>query len=221
MTDSRVSNNKQIKKRILLVNGMILISMIIYGAFMVATILQQRKTASWVSHTHEVISHAQKLLGSMVDQETGQRGFLIVGVETYLQPFDEGRVDFLAEIKYLKKLVRDNPPQLNRLQEIVQLSDHWQQQSALPEIEARNRVNRGEADMAEIITMIQVGAGKGLMDRLRGKVDQFIIVEKRLIIERTIELQRSTDMAIKLSALGILLLFLLGAGLTILTVRKI
>lgn len=204
-----------------MVNSLILLIMIIYGTFMVATIVEYRKTSLWVSHTHEVISHAHKLLRTLVDQETGLRGFLIVGVEAYLQPFDEGRVDFLAEIKYLNKLIADNPSQGMRLLEIQLLAEAWQQKAALPEIEARNRVNRRQSGMAEIITMLKAGKGKGIMDQLRGKVDQFIIVEKRLIIERTKELQQSTDIVLNLSLVGGGLTVLLGVGLTILIVRKV
>jgi len=41
-------------------------------------------TENWVLHTQEVISKALFLEKLMIDMETGERGFLITGKESYL-----------------------------------------------------------------------------------------------------------------------------------------
>ena len=41
-----------------------------------------------VVHTYQVIDKADTLTGSMVNQETGMRGYLATGDKNYLEPYD-------------------------------------------------------------------------------------------------------------------------------------
>ena len=45
---------------------------------------------NYVDETHEIIELTNDFLGAMVDAETGQRGFILTGNHTYLEPFDRG-----------------------------------------------------------------------------------------------------------------------------------
>ena len=56
----------------------------------------------WVIHTHDVITNSEKLLSSMKDAETGQRGFLITQEITYLEPYYTGMSDAQKSFKNLK-----------------------------------------------------------------------------------------------------------------------
>ena len=38
-----------------------------------------------VAHTHEVIAGLERILGDLTDAETGQRGYIVTGDETYLE----------------------------------------------------------------------------------------------------------------------------------------
>lgn len=41
----------------------------------------------WLVHTYEVIAHIESLLSKLEDAETGQRGYLLTGMEEYLEPY--------------------------------------------------------------------------------------------------------------------------------------
>ena len=41
-----------------------------------------------VSHTHQVRRDLSELLSELKDAETGQRGFLITGIESFLTPYN-------------------------------------------------------------------------------------------------------------------------------------
>jgi len=43
--------------------------------------------AGWVEHTDQVISIAQRIYRSRIDQETGVRAYLLTKDERFLQPF--------------------------------------------------------------------------------------------------------------------------------------
>ena len=43
--------------------------------------------ATLVTHTHEVLSALDDVFGYVKDAETGQRGYIITGDESYLEPY--------------------------------------------------------------------------------------------------------------------------------------
>ena len=51
------------------------------------------------THTHEVIIHSEGILRSLINIETGQRGFALTGKETSLEIYTTGKKEF---VKYFK-----------------------------------------------------------------------------------------------------------------------
>lgn len=80
--------------------------------------LQQSRAASWVSHTHEVLTAIARTRASLVDIQNGQRGFIISGREEYLEPYRNGRLAISAETARLRALVADNPSQQRHLADL-------------------------------------------------------------------------------------------------------
>ena len=62
-----------------------------------------------IEHDLEVLQNAQQLQRHIVDAETGQRGFIIVGEESFLEPYYSGISGFNELVKIEKQLVSDNP----------------------------------------------------------------------------------------------------------------
>ena len=48
------------------------------------------ETEHWVAHTHQVRAELADLLSHLKDAETGQRGYIITGEESYLDPYKSG-----------------------------------------------------------------------------------------------------------------------------------
>ena len=40
----------------------------------------------WVEHTREVLFHAEVILATVIDNETGSRGYLLTGKREFLEP---------------------------------------------------------------------------------------------------------------------------------------
>src|ERR1700735_1040234 len=72
----------------------------------------------WVEHTWEVINQVERIMGSAKDAETGTRGFLITGDETYLQPYRQALQDLPAELDRFESLTRDSPSQQRRFKQM-------------------------------------------------------------------------------------------------------
>ena len=47
----------------------------------------------WVEHTHEVRRSLTELRSALKDAETGQRGYIITGKDSYLEPYTQALED--------------------------------------------------------------------------------------------------------------------------------
>src|SRR5206468_2003340 len=63
-----------------------------------------------VTRSRQMIMATDAVVASLVDAETGERGYLITGAPDYLRPYREtkGRID--AQLADLAKLVSDDDP---------------------------------------------------------------------------------------------------------------
>ena len=123
-------------------------------------------TSQWVKHTHEVIEHAMGIQTLLIDMETGERGFLITGKDEFLEPYHRGRKELASLTAATKALVRDNPIQVDRMEDIEAAIDKWLNTVAQPQIEARLMVNPESHSMTEVTALISEGKGKRLTNKL-------------------------------------------------------
>jgi len=70
--------------------------------------------SKWVTHSNEVKNNITSVLSAMQDAETGQRGFVITGNESYLAPYFQGRDSGYTRVRKLKGLIIDNENQTHR-----------------------------------------------------------------------------------------------------------
>ena len=64
-----------------------------------------------VAQAHAVINALDRVSTSVVDAETGERGFLITGHPNYLEPYNSALAELDGEMAHLAGLVADNPAQ--------------------------------------------------------------------------------------------------------------
>ncbi len=95
--------------------GLALAVLMVVGAVSYNSTAKLIDSAEWVRHTHEVLNGADNTLSSLKDAETGQRGYLITGEESYLEPYQGSRELVDQELKRLRELTSDNPVQQTRL----------------------------------------------------------------------------------------------------------
>src|SRR4029079_8872550 len=62
-----------------------------------------------INHTHMVLAELEGTLSSVKDAETGVRGFIITGDESYLEPYQAAMVDIPEGLDRLRQLTADNP----------------------------------------------------------------------------------------------------------------
>ncbi|MGF1737027.1 CHASE3 domain-containing protein [Photobacterium satsumensis] len=159
-------SNLSIRVRLLFSNTVISLMLLGLMAVVFNAITTMEKTSHWVEHTHEVIRQSKGLVSSMVDQETGLRGFAIAGQDDYLEPYFSGKNDFLQYLSSAKQLTSDNPAQQQRFDAVAEQAIHWQAY-ADSVIALREDIRRGEAVNDAQEELIASGIGKQKMDGIR------------------------------------------------------
>ena len=125
-----------------------------------------------VEHDQPVLSNAHLLTKLAVDMETGERGFLITGLDEFLEPYHNGIAEFDRLLETEKKLVSDNPSQVAVLEKIGNLHDEWVRVAGKPEIAKRREANKTTVSAEHLQEILKVGVGKGILNELRGVLDQ-------------------------------------------------
>jgi CHASE3 domain sensor protein len=68
-----------------------------------------------VSHTHQALTELEATLSTMKDAETGERGYIITGDESYLAPYHAAIAEINDHVAKLRQLTADNHNQLARI----------------------------------------------------------------------------------------------------------
>jgi len=166
---------------------------VLSAAVFVAIIVYLLSVIDWVEHTDRVINNANESVKLSIDMETGMRGYLLSGNETYLDPFELAKPRLTAELPALQALVADNPGQVDRLTRIIALQNQW--------IAYTDQLIQLKRNSGDYSSGVQTGRGKRLTDEIRNQFQQFIASEQQLRVERSENVTRTIVTSISLYVL--------------------
>jgi methyl-accepting chemotaxis protein len=133
-------------------------------------------------HTYQVLTEVDGALRSLVDIETGERGFALTGKDASLEPYKAGKDAFRQHLEAARKLTSDNPRQQERLQRLGDEQQKWLDIAIDPTIKLRRAAQ--DADMAAVVAAEQEGKGKQSMDAMRKLIADIKSEESSLLGER-------------------------------------
>lgn len=166
------------------------------------------EAARWKEHTFAVLHQLDQINTLLKDAETGQRGYLLTGRDSYLAPYQQALRDLPSALRALAELTRDNPAQQQR-QQALQQALH----SKLSELRDTIALRRTQG-LAAAQAVVQSDRGKQWMDRIRVVMTDMGAEEQRLLQQRDqAQLQRA-NLALAVLRYGIpaaLLAMLLAA----------
>jgi len=186
--------------------GVVLLVVALFGYRSTRDLIENER---WVAHTHEVRSVLTRLLVLLVDAETAQRGYIIVGNETFLEPYTRAVQELPEVLANLRRMTADNPGQQQRLQTAADVLDE--------RLRVMNQViqERKLDGYAKAAATVSAGHGKQLMDQLRRLIDEGDAAERDLLAKRQLDAENTATMtqAVILwgSLLGTLLVAAMGA----------
>jgi PAS domain S-box-containing protein len=161
----------------------------VVGLVSYLSVVRLNENAAWVAHTHEVLSRLESLIAGATDSETAERGYVITGDESYLEPYQKSAALVEDQAQRLRELTADNPAQTQRLDSMVPLvTERLASLRAVIEL----RKSQGfAAAQGEILS----GKGKRFHDRIRRVIDEMKKAETALLSEREQRANRSSTVA--------------------------
>ena len=196
------------KSKLAAVFGTALIILLWIGMLSYRSNVQAEEDHRLVTHTHRVIENLETVLTDVLDAETGERGYIITGDDSYLQPYEIALHRVSEDVGRIRSLTADNPRQHSSLERLDLLV------AAKLDVLRSGIETRKRDGMAAGANAVRSGAGKQLMDQLRTLIDEMKQEEQRLLQERSEAVAGSSRYAKETIALGYLsaFFFLFGAG---------
>ncbi len=151
--------------------------------------------ARLVDHTKDVIGELEGAFSAIKDGETSQRGFLLTGSDSYLDPYRAAVAELPRRLERIAALTADSPAQRTRASYLRQLTeDRLLEMSRTIEM-----AQKGHDDEAR--EYLRTGVGKRTMDAIRQLVVEMKAEERALLSIRD---RRSSETArMLLTTLGI------------------
>ncbi len=166
----------------------------------------------------------QSILLDFVNMETGQRGFLLTGLEASLDPYKDGQKNLARDLDRLRNMVARNAGSgvtTGEINKVETMADQWMEKAANPEINARKAMNQFSTTMDDVAALVEKGAGKVFMDGLRAKIDEFISLEEKLLVVRDQEAAATSSLTTNVVIFGILLAIVVGILVVVLMIRTV
>lgn len=141
-----------------------------------------------VSHTHQVRRDLSDLLSELKDAETGQRGFVITGLEPFLAPYESALDQIKTTFEHVRTLTSDNADQQRRLERLMP-----QMKSKLAELKRTIEMRRKDG-FEPTGKFISEGEGKEIMDTIRGIIGEMDRQEHDLLEQRSASAEATASM---------------------------
>lgn len=172
-------------------------------------------------HTYDVIIESTDLLASLINIETGARGFAITGRDQFLEPLRAGQKDFEVHLADLRQLTRDNPAQQRRFAELQSAYEQWLREDINSLLELRRQVAAGAQSFDALIEQVAAGNAKVKMDAMRRLLGEVQAEERGLLEQRTTSMNDAKSLSLVILLVGGLLATVLAISVAFLLSRSI
>ena len=201
--------NLKISKKLAAAFAGLIIVMLAVTATIYGRLSFIQMSAGWTEHTYMVLENLQAVMESMVDQETGVRGYLVSGDQQFLAPYKSGQNEFEKSFARVKELTSDNSTQQQRLSQIRGFVQRWHDDVVEKEIALMGKPET-RADAAKLEAS---GAGKTSMDGIRGVIGEMDKAERDLLQVRSADQASAFSTAFTVSIAGGVLSLVVSIGL--------
>ncbi len=95
---------------------LVILTRLLYG-----NIAREKDRQEWVTHAYQVVGAIQGLTANLLDAETGHRGYLSTGDESYVEPLQAALLEGRSALESLRQLTAGNPTQQAKLDTLNRL----------------------------------------------------------------------------------------------------
>ncbi|QDF08385.1 methyl-accepting chemotaxis protein [Myxococcus xanthus] len=201
-----------IGNRIALGFGLSLLMLLIVAGVSFQGANQLTTSTAGLLTAHENFRIIREVRALLMDAESGQRGFILTGDESYLVPYREAAVALQNDLSRLRDAMADHPNQrarLNRLEPIVT--------QRVNRLEEGIRLRRQEGLEAGA-KFIQTGQGREVMLQVKQVIDEMLVAEQERWDEHATAARDMAQRVLWVLGIGTLLgVIIVGGGSYIIT----
>jgi signal transduction histidine kinase len=150
--------------------------------------LKVKENTDWVYKSQVVIRNSLRFQRNLTEMESGLRGFLFTGENSFLEPFDSAASENETLIAELHTLIQEHPFQQERLSEIRRLHEQWELNYAHPLIAAKQQALLVDSDSKGFTVLYNNKDGnrteRNIRNQIRQKFREFNNYEYNLRDER-------------------------------------
>jgi PAS domain S-box-containing protein len=161
------------------------------GTVAAYTLLRQRMIEAqlYVNHTNQVLAESQHTIISLLNAETGVRGYYISKQRAFLEPYNLAITTVKPALDNLQKLVQDNPSQIQQVKILTEITDDRMTllQGAIQRVESNNLENPA-------LVNERLQKGRKSMDLFRKVISEIQVEESRLLEIHTQSLQEQQNL---------------------------
>jgi methyl-accepting chemotaxis protein len=173
------------------------------------------QTNDWVTHTYKVLDGLDNIVQDFADAESGQRGYIITGQDSYLEPYHSAVAIMAQNLKTARDLTSDDAAEQQRLDALEPLI---QQRLTM----LKEGVDLEQSKGAEAAHQwVASGKGKQEMDRVLAKIGEIKDAETSLLRTRTDAAKTTAQNTTTIVVGGTLAAFILSALAGFLIARSI
>ena len=182
----------------------ILILMVTDGVALFFVMLKTADTSFWVKHTYEVKLQLETLSGVVTDAEAGERGYIYANNEDFLEPYKKALSMIQEAQKSIFELIKDNPPQVQRMKLVGELIQQKGDQMA--SIILLHKTGKEK----EAMDLVSSPKTKKIMGDIQAGIDELTHFEDELLQQRDSEANGMQRFAILFILVGTLTIFATG-----------
>ncbi|MCA1993007.1 MAG: CHASE3 domain-containing protein [Coleofasciculus sp. S288] len=160
------ANKWSIEKKTVMLLGLASVILVSLNLLFFWSFIKQKETTERVAQSRLILQKLEAVLSSAKDAETGQRGYLLTGRESYLQPYNLAVKTIEPQLNQLKTLARADAyqqQQLTRLQPLIE--------QKLAELKVTIDLKKSRGFYAAV-PVVLTNEGQELMDQIRTTAQQ-------------------------------------------------
>ncbi len=159
--------------------------------------------ARWQTHTYQVLGELENLISQLQDVEIGQRGYIVTGEKSSLEPYNNAASLVKKNISNLRNITKDNIRQQVRIEKLEPLINQRL-------LVVKNRIALREKQGFEAARQLVLkDGGRGLTNEIRRITLEMEVEERSLLEKRNQRAEIATQEAINTIGIGIPTTFIL------------
>ncbi len=181
------------KTRGFLLPSAIVTAFVAVALFAIITFLNTvaiRHTEEIVSTSHAIREATQETISGMTDAETGQRGFLLTGDQSFLEPHYSGIAKANDRLKALAQLAAEDPETRSCValldEAFRKQHEHLKETIAMRHREPLTRIDD------EALDLVKSGRGKAAMEAARKAANSIMAIQEAKLLESETSMQNRT-----------------------------